>query len=93
MGSYRKANKVGYEVGIEDFRRLHSKWSQTFRYLSMRNSTRSRISAVRPTWNNVISPKPLIVSMRANIRWKEEKVFYNPSIHLMVISPLEQFQI
>jgi hypothetical protein len=49
MGSHRKGEKVGYKIGIESFWRLHSKWSQTFKYLSMHNSTHNRISAARST--------------------------------------------
>jgi hypothetical protein len=35
----------------------------------------------------------MIVTGRANNRWKEEKVFYNSCIWIMVIFPLEQSQI
>jgi hypothetical protein len=49
MGSRRKAVKVFYNIGIEGFLRLHSKWSQTFRYLRMRNSVQKSISAAWPT--------------------------------------------
>jgi hypothetical protein len=43
--------------------------------------------------SKTITPKPLIISGHANNRWKEEKVFYNSCIGLLVIFPSEQSQI
>jgi hypothetical protein len=49
LNSHRKDEKVRYDVGIKGFQILHSNWSQTFRYLRLRNSAQNRISAVWPT--------------------------------------------
>jgi hypothetical protein len=60
IGSRRKAVKVFYNIGAEGFLRLHLNWSQTFRYLRMRNFVQKRISAAQPTLK-VITPKPFTV--------------------------------
>jgi hypothetical protein len=49
MGSCQKYVKVFYNIGVEGFLTLHSNWSQTFRYLRMRNSVQKRILAARST--------------------------------------------
>jgi hypothetical protein len=43
-----------------------------------------------PTNFQKTTSKPLIVSRHANNHWKEEKVFYNPCVGIMVRFPLEQ---
>jgi hypothetical protein len=79
----RKYEKVSYNVHIEGFLILHSNWGQKFRFLTMLNFIHNRVLATRLIWKT-ITPKPLIVSGHANNCWKDEKVFYNSSIYLLV---------
>jgi hypothetical protein len=52
MNSHQKDEKVRYDFGIECFWILPSNWSQTFRYLRMRNSVQNRISAAQSNSEN-----------------------------------------
>jgi hypothetical protein len=79
MGNRQKLEKFIYDVGIEGFLRLHSNWGEKSRFLKMLNFDQNRISAARSNLK-IITPKPLIVSGRANIRWKDKKVVYNSFI-------------
>jgi hypothetical protein len=49
MGSRRKAEKVGYDVGIEGLLIWYSNWGQKFIFLMTLNSVQNRISAAWPT--------------------------------------------
>jgi hypothetical protein len=92
INSLWKVEKVSYNVDIGSFLRLHSIWGQKLRFHGILDSVQDRISAARST-SKVITPEPLIVFRCASNHWKDEKVFYNYCIGLLVRFQPCRFQI
>jgi hypothetical protein len=47
MSNYQKVDKVSYNVGIQSSQSLHSIWNEKFRFRTIPDSVRNRISAAR----------------------------------------------
>jgi hypothetical protein len=75
MGSRRKFENVIYNDIIESFRRFQLVWGQKLRFLRIIKSSQYR---------NFITPKPFVVLGHAINRWKDEEVFHNSCIQLLV---------
>jgi hypothetical protein len=93
MGGRQKAEKVSYDVGITGFLRLQLNWGSNVQISPDAQFGPEQNFSSPVQLRKVITPKPLIVSGRADNRWKDQKVLYNSCIWLLVRFPSEQSQL
>jgi hypothetical protein len=93
MSGRQKAEKVSYDVGITGFLRLQLNWGSNVQISPDAQFGPEQNFSSPVQIRKVITPKPLIVSGRADNRWKDQKVLYNSCIWLLVRFPSEQSQL